>query len=748
MLALPDVTLICADTLNPDLAARALARSCERIRYGRALFLTDRAERPDGLPVEVELRRIGTLATRDDYSQLMLKGLGAHVDTSHALVVQWDGYVVNPEAWTDAFLDVDYCGAPWPWGEADRRVGNGGFSLRSRRLLDALASPEVVLAGNEDETIGVHRRGWLEATHGIRFAPVDLASRFSFEVAYPIGKPFGFHGLFNFCRVMGDDEIAALAPSFPDAVARSPQLLSLMRNCAAMAQWRATLAIADRIYAVDPGHAEARRHRDDARAALERGASVGRNDPCPCGSGTRYQLCHGALATPAPARGDPDAHTREGIAAHEAGRLDEAERAYAAALAVAPDHPYASHFLGVIEMQRQAFGSALPRLERAAAARPDEPDFHGNLGIAYAAIDRLDDAVAAHRRAIALHRSPKAYTNLGLALVELDRHDDAVAAYDQALALDPAFAEARWNRAIARLAQGDRAAWSDYEARLELKELGGRSPVPGVPRYRGGPLADRTLLVDGEQGYGDMFQFVRFAKPLADRGARVIVRAHPAIARLMCTVPGVADVVAPGEEPRCDAWIPLMSIPGVLDVDPLGEGPDPPYLSADPERVRAIASRLAGDHARLRIGLSWSGNPRMANNRRRSCPLAALAPLLERDDVAWYSLQRGDGEDQIPGVPAARRMRLVDERNDFDGKAALIGALDLVVSVCTSTAHLAGALGRPLWVMLTHVPDWRWGLAEPTSRWYPQARLFRQRRLGDWTGVVESVGAALDRFPA
>src|SRR6187549_1393747 len=129
MLALPDVTLICADTLNPDLAARALARSCERIRYGRALFLTDRAERPAGLPPEVEIGQIGTLATRDDYSRLMLKGLGAHVGTSHALVVQWDGYVVNPDAWTDAFLDFDYCGAPWPWGDENRRVGNGGFSL-------------------------------------------------------------------------------------------------------------------------------------------------------------------------------------------------------------------------------------------------------------------------------------------------------------------------------------------------------------------------------------------------------------------------------------------------------------------------------------------------------------------------------------------------------------------------------------------------------------------------------------------
>jgi tetratricopeptide (TPR) repeat protein len=674
----------------------------------------------------------------------MLKGLAPYVETSHALVVQWDGYVVNADAWTDDYLDVDYCGAPWPWGDDDRRVGNGGFSLRSRRLIDALASPEVVLRDNEDETIGVHARAWLEAERGIRYAPVDLASRFSFEVAYPAGRPFGFHGLFNFCRVVPEDEIAALAVQFSDAIARSPQCLSLMRNCASMGQWRAVHAIAARIVAADPTHAEAARMRDDAGRALERGPVVGRNDPCPCGSGKRYKLCHGALADAPPPRDDPDARARAGIAAHQAGRIDEAERAYEATLAIAPGHPYASHFLGVIEMQRSEWSSALPRLEHAVAARPDEPDFHGNLGLAYAAVDRLDEAVASHQRAIDLRPHARAYTNLGLALVEQHRHRDAIAAYDQALALDASFAQARWNRSLARLALGDRDAWSDYEARLDVQELGGDTAIPGVPRYRGGTLAGKTLLVDAEQGYGDMFQFVRLVRPLADRGARVVLRAQAPIAALMRSVPGVADVVGPDVLPPCDAWIPLMSIPGVLGSDPLGEAPDPPYIAADPARVAAIRSRLAAQGAALHVGVSWSGNPRMANNRRRSCPLAALAPLLARDDVAWYSLQREDGEDQIPAVPAARNLRLLDERNDFDGKAALIGALDLVVSVCTSTAHLAGALGRPLWVMLTHVPDWRWGLDGNTTRWYPTARLFRQPSLGDWASVVRDVGVALD----
>jgi hypothetical protein len=360
------------------------------------------------------------------------------------------------------------------------------------------------------------------------------------------------------------------------------------------------------------------------------------------------------------------------------------------------------------------------------------------------AVDRLDDAVAAHRRAIALRPSAGAYTNLGLALLEQGRHRDAIAAYDEALGLDAAHPHARWNRGITRLALGDRGGWDDYEARLRLPELGAGRGVHGVARWDGGDLAGKTIVVDAEQGYGDMFQALRFVKPLADRGARVLLRAHPAIATLARSVPGVAEVVAFDAVPPADAWIPIMSLPRVLGVDPLGDGPDPPYLFADAARVEAIRARLARDPARLHVGLSWTGNPQMANNRRRSVPLAALAPLLGREDVAWYSLQRGDGEDQIAGVPSAQRLRLPDERNDFDGKAALIGALDLVVSVCTSTAHLAGALGRPLWVLLTHVPDWRWGVLLPTTRWYPQARLFRQPRLGDWDSVVRDVAAALD----
>jgi len=751
MLELPDVTLVCADTLNHALAARAISRCCERIRYGRALFLTDAVPSGTALPAAVETRTIAPLASRDAYSQLMLKGLAPHVETSHALVVQWDGYVVNPDAWTAEFLRCDYIGAPWPWGPEGSRVGNGGFSLRSRRLLDALADPRVVLEGNEDETIGVRQRSWLEASRGIRFASEELASRFSFEVAYPVGRPFGFHGLFNFCRTVPEDEIAELAVAFSDAIARSPQMLSLMRNCAAMGQSRAALALAGRILAADAGHAEAARVRADAEAALARGPVVGRNDPCPCGSGKRYKQCHGSLGAGAPAEPpaqDPDTLVRAGAEAHRAGRLDEAERAYRAALALAPGNTLADHYLGVIEANRGDLGQALPRLERTVAARPDEPDFHVHLGLAYAASDRFDDAVACYRRALAIAPGHAgAWNNLGLALQEQNRRAEAVDAYRRALAIDPEAHRIRWNLAMSRLSLGDRGGWLDYESRLSVAELGGRAPDPGVPRLETPDVRGRTILVDAEQGLGDTLQFARYASALSSRGARVVMRAPPSLASLLRTAPGVADVVAPGDRPRCDAWLPLASLPRLLDATPSGDPGAVPYLRADASLVSTLRAELGERHGRLRAGLAWAGNPRHANDRRRSCPLAALAPLLERPDVDWYSLQRGDGEDQIALVPSASRLHLVEARNDFDRKAALIANLDLVVSVDTSIAHLAGALGAPVWILLPYAADWRWGIAGTTTGWYPTATLFRQRATGDWPSVVADVMRALDDRP-
>ena len=256
MRELPDVTLVCIDTANHALALRALARSTSDLRFARALLLTDAS--PAGLapPAGVEVIPIPRLTSREDYSQFVVKRLLPFVATTHVLLVQWDGYVVNANAWSPDFLACDYVGAAWFWCDDDMRVGNGGFSLRSRRLLEALQDPRIVLDGPEDTTICRTFRPLLERDHGIRFADEATAVRFSFETEYPVGTPFGFHGLFNFHRVVPPAELRALPAQFSDAVARSPQLDQLMHNCLLAGMWAQGAAIARRILAADPGAQE------------------------------------------------------------------------------------------------------------------------------------------------------------------------------------------------------------------------------------------------------------------------------------------------------------------------------------------------------------------------------------------------------------------------------------------------------------------------------------------------------------
>ncbi len=749
MLQLPGVTLVCIDTANHALALRALGRSCAGTTFARVLLLTDAVPSGLAVPNGVTVATIDPITSRDAYSRFVLKDLLPFVHTGHVLLAQWDGYVVNPDAWDAAFLECDYLGAKWFWHGDGMRVGNGGFSLRSRRLLQALQDPRIALVEAEDTTIGRTFRPLLEREHAIRFGSESLADRFSFEAAYPIGKPFGFHGLFNFWQVMPPNELAALAPDFSDSIARSPQLGALLNNCMTAGQWAPAIAIARRIVAAEPAHDNARALLAQAEANAARGLGVGRNEPCPCGSGKRYKHCHGASAPTAgsiaPAEVPaPDVLAASGTRAHQRGDLVTAERDYRAALAVAPDHPSALHFLGVIHYQRNRIADALPLLERAVALVPDEPEFHNNLGLALVAADRTAEGVARYRQALALKPDlATAWNNLGLAQQSANALPEAVAAFREAVRLVPNFAQAHWNLALALLLTGQfEEGWREYEWRHREATFGASSASP-APRWQGEDLAGRTLLLTTEQGLGDALQFARVAAPLAARGARVIVQAPDALADILASVPGVAAVVRVTDDIPHDFSLPLISAAGALHVDERSLPGPVPYLFASQASVDELASAVAAAPEPFRIGLSWAGNPQHVNDRRRSCPLAAFASLFELPDFAWFSLQKDDGETQIAHVPAAGRMRLLAARNNFAQKAALIANLDLVISVDTSNAHLAGALGRPVWILLPFAPDWRWGLGHAYSAWYPTARLFRQPRVGDWASVIEEVRCEL-----
>ena len=755
MLSLTDVTLLAIDTANHALCVRALDRSMAEIRFARTVFVTDAI--PAGVRVapDIEIARIAPLRSREAYSQFVLKSLCDFVDTSHVLIVQWDGYVLNPQAWDPALLDTDYVGAKWFWYGDGHTVGNGGFSLRSRRLLDALQDPRIQLTEAEDITIGRAFRDLLEREHAIRFASEAQADRFAFEAAYPIGTPFGFHGLFNFARVVPAAEITALAPGVSDAIARSPQLAQLTRNCAALGYWSAVEALAARRVAAAPEDAEARALLEQARANAARGPTVGRNDPCPCGSGKRYKHCHGAVGgagaaprapSPTEATSDAMALVRAGMAAHQRGDLVTAQRNYETVLRAQPGDAMAMHYLGVLAYQRNDIATALPLLEQSARTVPGEAEFHNNLGLALAAADRLEDAIASYERAVTLRpEHAGAWSNLGLARTARNELAAAAAALRRAIALQPDLAAAHWNLALALLGQRDFAGgWPEYEWRLRIAEFRADHAPSPAPRWNGEPLAGQRLLVVAEQGLGDALHFIRYATDLARRGAIVVARVPGKLARLVATVPGVAEVNAREDAPaHADYQLPLMSVPGMLGVSDDDPPARVPYLAVG-AALRETAARDIRGHAagRATVGLAWAGAQRNTNDRRRSTTLRTLAPLLAHTGVTWFSLQHDDDE-AAAEVPEAQALARLPQRIDFDGMAAMIDALDLVVTVDTSVAHVAGALGKPVWILLPFAADWRWGVSHTSSRWYPTARLFRQRAPGDWDDVVERVAAAL-----
>jgi len=283
----------------------------------------------------------------------------------------------------------------------------------------------------------------------------------------------------------------------------------------------------------------------------------------------------------------------------------------------------------------------------------------------------------------------------------------------------------------------------DFTAGWEECEWRGQRPMP-MPRWRGTSFKGERILVHGEQGFGDNFHFVRYAAMVAARGGTVVVATRETLRPLLATVPGVAEVIETGEVAKAIHWhIPMLSLPYIfttrLDTIPAAV----PYMSADPARVGRWRERLAASPG-LRVGLVWSGNTEAFYNPRRSPGLAALRPLLDCPGVTFFGLQKGGGRADLEG--AALPDSFVDlgaEIADFSDTAAIMASLDLVISPCTSTAHLAGALARPVWVMLGTDPDWRWLLDRDTSPWYPTARLFRRPRGGEWSDVVTRMRAEL-----
>lgn len=731
--------------------------SLSAIDFADALFVSDRGHDISGAR-QIFIPR---LAGREAYSRFVIKDLLEHVRTSHVLLIQWDGYVIHPGAWDSDFLKYDYIGARWGHFSDGYDVGNGGFSLRSRKLLEALQDTEIDQFEPEDVHICREYRPLLESRYGIRFAPAEVADRFSFETTYPKSRTFGFHGLFNMWCCLSDDDVPDFVGAMPRSILGSIQALSLARNFIELRRTESARILLESRLAAFPAD-----HRAEAMLATLRKpvgtarTQVGRNEPCPCGSGKRFKHCCGLAGDATPSSADPhqspidgaSALIRQAMADHQAGRLSLARQGYLAALKLGPE-AMAEHYLGVLDMQEGRPEEAEGRIRTSLAMRHDMPDFHNNLGLCLRAQGRLEEAVVHYRRALDLNPSyAPAWSNIGLDLHKLGRLDEALDAFNHALALEPNLAQTRFSRALALLARGDYLqGWKEYEWRAKCPEYASAYRLPPIagnpPIWQGEPLAGKKLLLTAEQGIGDTFQFIRYARHLASLGATVSLflrKAH--VVEFLRSAPGLANIYSDKDSepiPSHDYLAPLLSLPRLCGTRALSDIPAQlPYLSAPADLRHFWRTKLGKLPEKTKIGLSWAGSPGNPDDRNRSCPLDVLAPLFGMKDIAWVSLQLGPGREQIRSL-AAPIHDWGDEQTSYAETAALMAELDLILTVDTSLAHAAGAMGLPVWIMLSHVPDFRWLLDRKDSPWYPTARLFRQDKPGDWRAVVDAVHTAL-----
>jgi tetratricopeptide (TPR) repeat protein len=440
------------------------------------------------------------------------------------------------------------------------------------------------------------------------------------------------------------------------------------------------------------------------------------------------------------------AHCNQGIVLQHMGRLTEALAAFDRALACDADYGHAWVARGDTLSELAQYQDSFDSYTRALAIQPDLAEALINRAAVARRLNRYTESVADAERAATLRPNvPEAHCARGVALASLGRHSEALQCYQEAETLRPQYPEALWNRALALLLQGRlREGWPLYESRWRVKNLRLDNRFAPSARWTGQQSVEgKTLLLHAEQGYGDTLQFCRYASLAAERGARVILEAPASLISLLRTLRSVSTVIARGsEEIPFDLQCPLLSLPLAFDTDLATIPATTPYLTAD-DALRASWRERLGLRSHPRVGIAWNGKPTHTNDARRSIRLKELAPLFQLP-IYFVALQkefRQCDEEFLNGVP---QLHTVGQHlTEFGHTAALIAELDLVICVDTAVAHVAGALGKPVWILLPFVADWRWLLERSDSPWYPTATLFRQSHLDDWTDVIAAVATRL-----
>jgi tetratricopeptide (TPR) repeat protein len=477
-----------------------------------------------------------------------------------------------------------------------------------------------------------------------------------------------------------------------------------------------------------------------------------------------------------------EAHTNRGILLSKLGRHEEAVASFETALALEPNHAEAHSGLGYTLYALGRHAQSVESSRKALDLKPDHLDSLNNMGAALFALDRPEEALARFQRALELKpdflsalvslgavlvtlerpadaircleravavdaNSAEAHFNLGRAFRAANRLPDAIRSYQRAIALRPDYAQAHRNLGIAALCSGDfKTGWPEYEWRWRMPQLApARRDLAAKRLEPGDRVHGKRVLLYGEQGFGDTIQFARCAGPLARLGAEVSVEVQKGLGSVMAGLPGAARILERGDPlPPVDFECPMLSLLPFLGIALESIPAKVPYLAAPPERVASWRARL-GPKKLLRVGLAWSGNPAHSFDRGRSIALERVGHLLRLSGIEWHSLQKDVAPEDRALLAALGVAEHSEALGDFGDTAALASLMDLVVSVDTSVAHLAGALALPVRILLPFMPDWRWMLERDDSPWYPSARLFRQTAPGDWRGPLATLDAELKR---
>ncbi len=446
---------------------------------------------------------------------------------------------------------------------------------------------------------------------------------------------------------------------------------------------------------------------------------------------------------------DPVAHFNLAGAHRNCGQMVKAITHLEKALGLAPDFYAAYHNLGELLGKLGRYGEAAEKYRQALRVKPDAPESWNGLGNALTNLGQTGEATDCFKRAIGLRPEyAGAYTNLGIACYEARQLSLAEKCYRQALELDAGLVEAEFNLGLVHLLKGDlEKGWAAYEKRFSKSDWAANYPFRlDRPRWDGRPFKGQRLLIHDEQGLGDTLQFVRYLERVKSLGGEVLLETRKPFLKLLENIRGVDQLVERSQDGRprveFDLYCPLLSLPMIFSTTRDSVPAPVPYIRADPEKAAQWTGRL--DAQAFKIGLVWSGNPTHFRGLNRSAALGDFEALLRTPGVRFYGFQKGEAAREAEAfVKAGLLENLGEDFTDFSDTAAAMENMDLVISIDTSVAHLAGAMGKPAWVLLNHAADWRWLLDRSDSPWYPTMRLFRQGKHENWIDVLESIRNAL-----